>query len=168
MTSGPHAERLAASTTSASAQRGVNPVVYWSLRAILQPVDPASTSGCAAAAASTSREGAVILAANHRSFLDPFVIGCCLRRPIYFVAKRELFDNRLLGWFLNCLGAFPVRRGESDEEAMTTALDAARARRGRGDLPRGHAQPHGPLARAQARRRPAGARRAARPWCRSR
>ncbi len=67
-------------------------------------------------------EGGVILASNHRSFLDPFVIGLCLRRPIYFVAKRELFDNALLGWVLNCLGAFPVRRGESDEEAMVTAL----------------------------------------------
>jgi glycerol-3-phosphate dehydrogenase (NAD(P)+) len=38
------------------------------------------------------------------------------------VAKRELFDNRLIGWFLNCLGAFPVRRGESDEEAVATAM----------------------------------------------
>ena len=66
--------------------------------------------------------GPLILAANHRSFLDPFIIGCCLRRPIYFVAKQELFDNRLQGWFLNCLGAFPVRRGESDEESVATAL----------------------------------------------
>ena len=60
----------------------------------------------------------MILAANHRSFLDPFVIGFCLRRPIYFVAKQELFEKRWQGWLLNCLGAFPVRRGESDEEAV--------------------------------------------------
>jgi 1-acyl-sn-glycerol-3-phosphate acyltransferase len=66
--------------------------------------------------------GGVILAANHRSFLDPFIIGCCLRRPIYFVAKQELFANRLQGWFLNALGAFPVRRGESDEESVATSL----------------------------------------------
>jgi 1-acyl-sn-glycerol-3-phosphate acyltransferase len=66
--------------------------------------------------------GGVILAANHRSFLDPFVIGCCLPRPIYFVAKQELFKNPLTGWFLNCMGAFPVRRGESDEESVATAL----------------------------------------------
>ncbi len=66
-------------------------------------------------------DGGVLLAANHRSFLDPFVIGCCVRRPIYFMAKRELFQKRWMGWFLNCMGAFPVRRGESDEESMKTA-----------------------------------------------
>ena len=38
------------------------------------------------------------------------------------MAKRELFKNPLLAWVLNCMGAFPVRRGESDEEAVATAL----------------------------------------------
>src|SRR6201999_2625017 len=65
--------------------------------------------------------GGLLLAANHRSFLDPFVIGCCVRRPVYFVAKQELFKNPLYGWFLNCLGAFPIKRGEADEESMKTA-----------------------------------------------
>ena len=64
----------------------------------------------------------MILASNHRSFLDPFAIGCCLGRPIYFVAKEELFKNPALGWILNCLGAFPIKRGASDEESMDTAL----------------------------------------------
>ena len=45
------------------------------------------------------------------------------------MAKRELFDNRWMGWFLNCLGAFPVRRGESDEEAMETAWRCSSAAR---------------------------------------
>ena len=36
------------------------------------------------------------------------------------MAKRELFNRRLIGWFLNCLGALPIRRGESDEEAVAT------------------------------------------------
>jgi glycerol-3-phosphate dehydrogenase (NAD(P)+) len=67
------------------------------------------------------RRGGALLAANHRSFLDPFVIGCCTWRPCYFMAKRELFEKRLTAWVLNGLGAFPVCRGESDEEAMETA-----------------------------------------------
>jgi 1-acyl-sn-glycerol-3-phosphate acyltransferase len=65
--------------------------------------------------------GGVLLASNHRSFLDPWLVAVCARRPTYFMAKRELFDKRLQGWFLNALGAFPVCRGESDETATETA-----------------------------------------------
>src|SRR5918992_2936965 len=102
-------------------RRGVNRVVYWTFRAFAQPAMRVCFR-----ARRTGREhipdGKVILAANHRSFLDPFIIGTCVRRPIYFVAKQELFRNRFLAWFLNCMGAFPIRRGESDEESLATAL----------------------------------------------
>ena len=68
-------------------------------------------------------KGGLIVAANHRSFLDPFVVGGCLpwRRPMNYVAKVELFRRPLQGWILSRLGAFPIRRGESDEESMETA-----------------------------------------------
>ncbi len=66
-------------------------------------------------------DGPVIFAANHRSFLDPFIIGALTRRPIYYVAKRELFEKRLTAWFIGSLGAFPVERGASDEEMLETA-----------------------------------------------
>ncbi|HEY4779922.1 MAG TPA: 1-acyl-sn-glycerol-3-phosphate acyltransferase [Solirubrobacterales bacterium] len=68
-------------------------------------------------------KGGLIVAANHRSFLDPFAIGGCLpwRRPMNYVAKVELFERRWQGWVLSRLGAFPIRRGESDEESMETA-----------------------------------------------
>jgi len=67
--------------------------------------------------------GGLIVAANHRSFLDPFAIGAALpwRRPMTYVAKIELFERRWQGWLLSRLGAFPIRRGESDEMAMETA-----------------------------------------------
>jgi 1-acyl-sn-glycerol-3-phosphate acyltransferase len=63
----------------------------------------------------------VILAANHRSFLDPFVIATLVRRPVYYMAKKELFYKRWQGWLLNALGAFPVDRGAGDEDAIATA-----------------------------------------------
>ena len=68
-------------------------------------------------------KGGLIVAANHRSFLDPFVIGASLPwgRPMNYVAKQELFGNPLQAWFLSRLGAFPIRRGESDLESMQTA-----------------------------------------------
>jgi 1-acyl-sn-glycerol-3-phosphate acyltransferase len=68
-------------------------------------------------------KGATIVAANHRSFLDPFVIGACLPwgKPMNYVAKVELFEKRWQGYFLSRLGAFPIRRGEADEKAIATA-----------------------------------------------
>ncbi len=68
-------------------------------------------------------KGGLIVASNHRSFLDPFVIGGILpwRRPMNYVAKVELFERRWQGWILSRLGAFPIRRGESDEESVETA-----------------------------------------------
>src|SRR5215203_6809666 len=102
-------------------RRGVNPFVYWPVRWVMKP---AILLYFRLRRMGTEHvpDGGVILASNHRSFLDPFAIGCCIGRPIYFVAKRELFKNPLLGWLLNCLGAFPVKRGASDEQSMATAL----------------------------------------------
>jgi 1-acyl-sn-glycerol-3-phosphate acyltransferase len=102
-------------------RRGVNPVVYWPVRWILKPAILAYFR-LRRLGTEHVPDGGVILASNHRSFLDPFAIGCCIGRPIYFVAKRELFRNPLLGWFLNCMGAFPIKRGDSDAESMETAL----------------------------------------------
>ncbi len=102
-------------------ERGVNRLVYWTARAFLQPAMHVYFR-----LRRTGRDhipdGPVILAANHRSFLDPFIVGTCLFRPVYFVAKKELFDKRWQGWLLNCLGAFPIKRGQSDEESLRTAL----------------------------------------------
>ena len=102
-------------------RRGVNPFMYWparwALKAFILVYFRLRRLGREHVPA-----GGVLLAANHRSFLDPFVIGCCIGRPIHFVAKQELFRNPLLGWFLNCMGAFPVRRGEQDEQSMETAF----------------------------------------------
>ncbi len=68
-------------------------------------------------------KGGLLVVSNHRSFLDPFVIGATLpwRRPIQYVAKVELFERPLQGWILSRVGAFPIRRGQSDETAMETA-----------------------------------------------
>jgi glycerol-3-phosphate dehydrogenase (NAD(P)+) len=102
-------------------RRGVNSLVYWPLRWIIKP-SILVYFRLRRLGTEHIPEGGVILASNHRSFLDPFAIGCSLGRPIYFVAKQELFKNPLLGWILNCLGAFPVKRGASDEESVDTSL----------------------------------------------
>jgi 1-acyl-sn-glycerol-3-phosphate acyltransferase len=68
-------------------------------------------------------EGPVLIVANHRSFLDPFLIGTLLRanRPLNFMGKAELFARPRAGWYVSRCGCFPVRRGESDPAALETA-----------------------------------------------
>jgi 1-acyl-sn-glycerol-3-phosphate acyltransferase len=101
--------------------RGVNPIVYWLVRAVLQPFFHLYFRLSRVGREHVPADGPVIFAANHRSFLDPFVIGTMMRRPIYYVAKKELFRNRVQGWLLNALGAFPVDRGHADQDMVDTA-----------------------------------------------
>ena len=67
------------------------------------------------------KQGALVVAANHGSHLDPPILGHALGRPVAFMAKAELFDVPLLGRLIRALGAYPVRRGASDREAIRTA-----------------------------------------------
>ena len=66
--------------------------------------------------------GPVILAPNHFSQMDHWFVGVLLSRHVRFMAKSQLFKGRPLEWFLSHMGAFPVRRGQHDEEAIVTAL----------------------------------------------
>ena len=74
------------------------------------------------------RSGGFVLAANHASNLDPWPLGLPLfpRRWLRFMGKSELF-NPLLGPILRAGGAFPVRRGERDVEAIRTAVELCRS-----------------------------------------
>jgi 1-acyl-sn-glycerol-3-phosphate acyltransferase len=69
-------------------------------------------------------EGGFVLAANHTSNFDPWPLGIPLfpERQLRFMAKAELF-NPVLGPILHAGGAFKVRRGEGDIEAMRTASE---------------------------------------------
>ena len=73
------------------------------------------------------REGGCVLAANHFSNLDPWPLGLPLfpRRFLRFMAKSELYWFPL-GALLSRGGAFPVRRGQSDLEAIETAARLCR------------------------------------------
>src|SRR3954470_8127484 len=98
--------------------RGVNPLVYWIVRGLLQPLFHLYFRLSRIGREHIPAQGPVILASNHRSFLDPFVIAVMARRPIYFVAKKELFINRPVAWLLASLGAFPIDRHGADQDAM--------------------------------------------------
>lgn len=74
--------------------------------------------------------GGAILAGNHVSYADAALLWCASARPVHFMAKSELMDIAFLGWALPRLWAFPVRRGEADRAAISTATAYLKA----GDL----------------------------------
>lgn len=72
------------------------------------------------------QEGGFILASNHISDYDPILIGIKLKRQLNFMAKAELFKNKLFGAVLRGLGAFPVERGKGDNTAIMKAIDTVK------------------------------------------
>ena len=103
-------------------EKGVNRLVLFVVRLVLTPLFLTYLRMKRTGREHIPAEGPVILASNHRSFFDPFIIGTMTRRPVYYVAKKELFAySRLLGWVLNALGAFPVDRGAGDQDTIDTA-----------------------------------------------
>ncbi|MCD6583154.1 MAG: 1-acyl-sn-glycerol-3-phosphate acyltransferase [Candidatus Omnitrophica bacterium] len=68
------------------------------------------------------KEGGFILASNHLSFLDPVVLGLASPRRLYFLARNDLFTNKLFSSFIKKLGAVPLKREKPDITAMRIAL----------------------------------------------
>ena len=68
------------------------------------------------------KEGGVILAINHKSDLDPVMIGITSPRKLNFMAKAELFNNKLFGGLIKKLGAFPVHRNSGDVGALKASF----------------------------------------------
>lgn len=66
---------------------------------------------------------AVIYASNHRTNADPPILGCVARGTLSFMAKEELFRNKLFGGLIKALGAFPVSRGKGDTGAIDRSLE---------------------------------------------
>jgi 1-acyl-sn-glycerol-3-phosphate acyltransferase len=68
------------------------------------------------------KTGAIIIAPVHFSNLDPPAVASVCPRQLRFMAKQELFKG-FFGWGISSVGAFPVRRGENDTEAIRKAID---------------------------------------------
>lgn len=64
-----------------------------------------------------------IIASNHRSLTDPPIVGVSAKGKVCFMAKAELFKNKLFGGLIRALGAFPVSRGKGDMTVITTAVE---------------------------------------------
>jgi 1-acyl-sn-glycerol-3-phosphate acyltransferase len=114
-------------------------VVYWVLKVVLTPV----LRGCYRVQVEgrerVPRRGPVILAANHRSFMDSLFLPLVIRRRVTFVAKAEYFDSPKTAWFFRSAGQIPIRRegGGASEGALASATEVLDAGQVFGIYPEG-------------------------------
>lgn len=101
-------------------RRGVSPLLYRIVRSLALVVMRVWFRLELQGADNILRQGAAIVCPNHKSFWDAFFIGAATTRPLRYMAKTELIEG-LFGGLLVRLGAFPVRRGQADQEALATA-----------------------------------------------
>lgn len=81
--------------------------------------------------------GAVILAANHMSLLDPVAVGSAVWRPVVFMSRSEPFKLPILSWLLPRIYVIPVERGASDLSAIKTAIRVLNDQKAFGIFPSG-------------------------------
>jgi 1-acyl-sn-glycerol-3-phosphate acyltransferase len=101
-------------------EKGVSRPLYAIVKAIVAPFMRVYFRLRIVDAQRIPREGAVIIAPNHKSFWDSFFVGVATKRHVRFMGKSELFEHRTARLLVR-LGAFPVRRGQSDADALETA-----------------------------------------------
>jgi 1-acyl-sn-glycerol-3-phosphate acyltransferase len=90
------------------------------------------------------RHGPLVFCFNHFSWLDPWAIGAVIPRTVYYVAKQEAHDNPFIGPFIRIFGTSPIRRGESDREAIRVMRDVVRRGDALGMFPEGTRQKREP------------------------
>ncbi len=63
-----------------------------------------------------------ILASNHLAYADPPIVGCTLNREVWYMAKKELFRNRLFGWLIRKYNAIAVDRDQIDRKTLRLVM----------------------------------------------
>ncbi len=97
------------------------------------------------------REGGLMVAANHLSAIDPFVLGAAVARELHFMTKAELWRLRPVGWAIEKLGGFPVGRGRGDLEAVTIGVRLLQEGEAVAIFPGGYVRSEGPWFRGAAK-----------------
>lgn len=100
-------------------------MLYWVIKAVLTPVLRVCYRIRVEGSDRVPRHGPVILASNHRSFMDSMFLPLLIRRRVTFVAKAEYFDSKKTAWFFRGVGQIPIRRegGSASEGALAAATE---------------------------------------------
>ena len=96
------------------------------------------------------RTGPFLIASNHASHLDPPIVGCLVTRQMRFFARRSLWGNRLLAWWLDRVETIPVERDSGDIGAIKRVLQALKENRAVVLFPEGTRSPDGHLQKPKA------------------
>ena len=84
-----------------------------------------------------NRAGGFLLASNHISHFDPFIISSVVRRKIDWMAMAEFFPLPIVGFFLRAVDAFPAERDRADRKTIRTAIERLKTGRVVGVFPEG-------------------------------
>ena len=95
---------------------------YELAKAILLPLTSTLFAARVTGAENVPADGPIVVAANHRSYLDPPLLGTWFPRTIHFMAKKELFSIFGVSWFIRQWHAFPVDRDRADLSSIRRAL----------------------------------------------
>jgi 1-acyl-sn-glycerol-3-phosphate acyltransferase len=95
------------------------------------------------------RRGPLLIVSNHVGTADPPLIGAWTPRPVWFMAKAELFHGLFLRWLVTSYHAFPVVRHSPDRKALRRAFDLLRADQAVVLFPEGHRADDARLHRAE-------------------
>jgi len=100
-------------------------MLYWVIKAVLTPILRVCYRVRIEGRGHVPKHGPVILAANHRSFMDSLFLPLVIRRRVTFVAKAEYFDSKKTAWFFRGVGQIPIRRegGSASERALASATE---------------------------------------------
>lgn len=104
-------------------------MLYWVIKIVLTPILRVLVRIRVEGKEHLPRSGPVIVASNHRSFLDSIFIPLVIRRRVTFVAKAEYFDDKRVAWFFCGVGQIPIRRegGSASERALQSATEVLEA-----------------------------------------
>ena len=114
---------------------GLYNVVWYVFRGFFDVVYPSRVTGLE----NLPAEGGFILCLNHCSGFDPLYISAQIprKRYMHFLAKKELFSNKLLAKLITVLGGIPIDRGNADLNAVRASLQLVKDGKGLGIFPQG-------------------------------
>lgn len=102
-------------------------VVYWTSYFGVKMIDAVYCRTKYTGRENIPADGPFIVASNHISNIDPFILGASMWRRFNYLAKVELFDTPSKDWFFRQVGAIPIKRGTSDFRALREALRRMKA-----------------------------------------